>query len=79
MCLLIFTTTKILTFVSTNLEELEYQFPMIVFFRKWLPYDMLVFSNEKWDEVVKSNPMEKEMYGPFLMTEEFFLLSLMLI
>jgi hypothetical protein len=59
-----------LTFVFINLEEeLEYQFPMIVFFRKWLPYDMLVFSNEKWDEVVNFNPMEKEMYGCFLMTE----------
>jgi hypothetical protein len=60
--------------VPTNLEEeLEYQFPMIVFFRKWLPYAMLVFSNEKWDELVKFNPMEKDMYGLFLMIEEKFI------
>jgi hypothetical protein len=66
--------------VSINLEEeLEYQFPTIVFLKKWLPYDMLVFSNEKWDEVVKFNPMEKEMYWPFFMTKEKGLLLLMLI
>jgi hypothetical protein len=82
MCLLILTTKKILILicVSTNLEdELEYQFPMIVFLRKWLLYDMLAFNNEKWGEVVKFNPMEKEMYWPFIMTKEKGLLSLMLI
>jgi hypothetical protein len=33
-------------FVTINLEEeLENQFPITVLLKKWLPYDMLVFSS----------------------------------
>jgi hypothetical protein len=37
---------------------------------------MVVFSNEEWDNVVKCNPMGREMYWPPLMTYEEALSSL---
>jgi hypothetical protein len=53
-CLLILMHVNMLiilnTFTSFS-EELEPQLPIIIFLKKLMPYGMLVFCDEKWNEI----------------------------
>jgi hypothetical protein len=59
-------------------EALEPQIP-ILSFKKWMPYDMLIFINEKWGKVARCISRKRIVYWPPLMTKEEGITSLTLL
>jgi hypothetical protein len=55
---------------SSLSEELEPQLPINALFKKCMLCDMLVFCDEKWDEVTQCNPWGSEMYWNSFMTKQ---------
>ncbi len=45
-------------------EAMEPQIPIMSLFKKWMPYDRLAFTNEKWGELTHCIPKRNSIMAP---------------